>query len=97
MVNVQLIYRVFRPDGTMQLFEFTVIFGIVMMVLSQLPSFHSLRYINLVSLLCSLGYSFCAVGGCIYAGGLSLHPQCLETDHALEEHFQDQRGSGRGL
>ncbi|KAG0629440.1 hypothetical protein M758_1G103800 [Ceratodon purpureus] len=66
--SMKLVYRVFHPNGRMQLFEFTVIFGIVMMVLSQLPSFHSLRYINLVSLLCSLGYSLCAVGGCIYAG-----------------------------
>lgn len=81
---MQLIYRVFHPDGTMQLFEFIIIFGIVMLVLSQLPSFHSLRYINLVSLLCSLGYSFCVVGGCIYAGGLSLHP-CISKLITFEE------------
>jgi hypothetical protein len=67
-----LVYRVFSPHGSMELFVFTIIFGIVTMVLSQLPSFHSLRYINLGSLLCSLGYSLCAVGGCIHAGGLSL-------------------------
>lgn len=58
----------------MQLYVFTIIFGMVMAVFSQLPSFHSLRYINLLSLLCSLGYSLSAVGGCIYAGGLLENP-----------------------
>lgn len=39
-----------------------------MIVLSQLPSFHSLRHINLGSLILSLGYTFLVVGACIYAG-----------------------------
>ncbi|XP_024372214.1 GABA transporter 1 isoform X2 [Physcomitrium patens] len=66
--SMKLIYKVFHPNGSMQLYVFTIIFGMVMAVFSQLPSFHSLRYINLLSLLCSLGYSLSAVGGCIYAG-----------------------------
>jgi hypothetical protein len=65
---VQLIYNIYHPTTSMQLFEFTIVFGVVMMALAQLPSFHSLRYINLASLLCSLGYSLCAVAGCIYTG-----------------------------
>lgn len=66
--GVQLIYNVFHSTDSMQLYEFTIIFGVLVMALSQIPSFHSLRYINLASLLCSLAYSLCAVGGCIYAG-----------------------------
>lgn len=65
---VQFIYRIYNPTGGTQLYEFIAFFGVVMLLLSQLPSFHSLRYINMVSLFCCLGYSLCAVGGCIYAG-----------------------------
>ncbi|KAL9256477.1 GABA transporter 1-like protein [Drosera capensis] len=34
----------------MKLYEFTIIFGAAMLVLAQLPSFHSLRHLNLLSL-----------------------------------------------
>ena len=66
----------YEPHSTRPLYEFIVLFGIVMLVLSQLPSFHSLRYINLASLLFCLGYTICVVGGCIYAGteALSQYP-----------------------
>jgi hypothetical protein len=47
---------------------FVVIFGGFMMILAQLPSFHSLRHFNLISLVLCLLYSFCAVAGCIYLG-----------------------------
>ncbi|XP_019053800.1 PREDICTED: probable GABA transporter 2 isoform X2 [Nelumbo nucifera] len=56
------------PDGPLKLYEFIAMVAVVMIVLSQLPSFHSLRYINLGSLLLSLGYTFLVVGACIYAG-----------------------------
>jgi hypothetical protein len=52
----------------MQLYEFIIIFGILMLLLSQLPSFHSLRHINLASLVFCLGFSLCVVGGSIYVG-----------------------------
>jgi hypothetical protein len=65
---VQIIYLIYKPNGLMQLYEFTIIFGALMLLLSQLPSFHSLRYINLASLVCCLGFSLCVVGGSIYVG-----------------------------
>ncbi len=64
----QIIYQIYKPNGSMQLYEFIIIFGILMLLLSQLPSFHSLRHINLASLVCCLGFSLCVVGGSIYVG-----------------------------
>jgi hypothetical protein len=65
---VQIIYQIYKPNGSMQLYEFIIIFGILMLLLSQLPSFHSLRHINLASLVFCLGFSLCVVGGSIYVG-----------------------------
>ncbi|RRT66198.1 hypothetical protein B296_00034136 [Ensete ventricosum] len=52
----------------MQLHEFVIVFGVFMLILAQIPSFHSLRHINLVSLLLCLSYSACAAAGSIHAG-----------------------------
>lgn len=39
-----------------------------MLILAQLPSFHSLRHINLISLLLCLAYSAAATAASIYIG-----------------------------
>lgn len=65
---LQSIYLIANPGGTIKLYVFVIIFGIFMMILAQLPSFHSLRHVNLISLVLCLAYSFCAVAGCIYLG-----------------------------
>ncbi|KAK7308946.1 hypothetical protein RJT34_05299 [Clitoria ternatea] len=59
----------------------------IMIVLSQLPTFHSLRHINLCSLLLSLGYSALVVGACIHAGTSNNAPP---KDYALE-HKKSER------
>jgi len=66
--SLKFIYLIYHPNGAMKLYEFIIIFGIVMLLLSQMPSFHSLRHINLLSVILCLLYSSCAVGGSIYAG-----------------------------
>lgn len=71
-MTAQFIYRIYTPTGGTQLYVFIIYFGLVMLLVAQLPSFHSLRYINLVSVLCCLGYSLCVVAGSIYAGGIHL-------------------------
>ncbi|KAH7293806.1 hypothetical protein KP509_28G043100 [Ceratopteris richardii] len=76
---MKFIYTVYRPDGSMKLYEFIIFFGLMMLLLSQLPSFHSLRYINFLSLLMCLCYSVCAVGGSIYAG----HHQSRNSDYSI--------------
>ncbi|XP_031474148.1 probable GABA transporter 2 isoform X2 [Nymphaea colorata] len=66
--SLQIMYTSIYPDGPLRLYQFIAMVTVVMILLSQMPSFHSLRYINLASLILSLGYSFVVVGACIYAG-----------------------------
>lgn len=66
--SMKAIYLIANPGGTMKLYVFVVIFGVFLVILAQLPSFHSLRHVNLVSLLLCLSYSLCAVAGCVYLG-----------------------------
>lgn len=65
---LQIMYSTISPHGSMQLYQFIAIATAVMIILSQMPTFHSLRHINLASLLLSLGYSFLVVGACVHAG-----------------------------
>lgn len=67
---IQSIYLISRPNGMAKLYEFVVVFGAFMLILAQIPSFHSLRHINLVSLILCLAYSAATTAGSIYAGWL---------------------------
>ncbi|CAH9068932.1 unnamed protein product [Cuscuta europaea] len=78
---VQIMYSNLSPHGSLKLYDFIAIVTGVQIVLSQFPSFHSLRHINLVSLLLSLGYTFLVVGACIYAGTSKNAPS---RDYSLE-------------
>ena len=69
----QFIYLLSRPNGTMQLYQFVIISGVLMLVLVQIPSFHSLRHINLVSLVLCLSFCASATAGSIYIGKQSQH------------------------
>lgn len=64
----KIMYSNISPKGSLQLYEFIAMVTGVMVVLSQLPTFHSLRHLNLASLLLSLGYTSLIVGACIHAG-----------------------------
>ncbi|KAK9143945.1 hypothetical protein Syun_013345 [Stephania yunnanensis] len=65
---LKIMYSNLSPHGPLKLYEFIAMVTAVMIVLSQLPSFHSLRYINLASVLLTLGYTSLIVGSCIHAG-----------------------------
>lgn len=78
---LQIMYEEISPDGPLKLYEFIAMVTVIMIVLSQLPSFHSLRHINLGSLVLSLGYSFLVVGACINAGTSKNAPP---RDYSLE-------------
>ncbi|XP_059430525.1 GABA transporter 1-like [Corylus avellana] len=84
---MKAIYLLTNPDGTMKLYEFVIIFGCFMLILAQIPSFHSLRHINLVSLVLCLAYSACATGGSISIGSSSKGP---EKDYSLEGNTEDR-------
>lgn len=66
--SIKGIYILYHPNGGMKLYQFMMIFGAVTLIICQIPSFHALRHINLLSILLCLGYSFCAVAGSIIAG-----------------------------
>uniref|UniRef100_A0A7N0SVY3 Amino acid transporter transmembrane domain-containing protein n=1 Tax=Kalanchoe fedtschenkoi TaxID=63787 RepID=A0A7N0SVY3_KALFE len=78
---MRTMYKLSNPDGELKLYAFVSIFGAFMLILAQLPSFHSLRHINLISVLLSLAYTACAVGGCIYIGSSSRGPS---KDYSLK-------------
>ena len=64
----QYIYVLCNPEGGMQLYQFIIIFGTLMLILAQIPSFHSLRHINLISLTLSLAYSACVTAASLKLG-----------------------------
>ncbi|KAF5817878.1 putative amino acid transporter, transmembrane domain-containing protein [Helianthus annuus] len=66
--NQKIMYSSISPDGPLHLWQFIAMVTVVMMVLSQLPMYHSLRQVNLASLFLSLAYTFIVVGVCIHAG-----------------------------
>ncbi|KAM6557675.1 hypothetical protein CsatB_004694 [Cannabis sativa] len=78
---IQIMYDELSPNGSLKLYHFIAMVTVVMIFLSQLPTFHSLRHINLGSLLLSLGYSFLVVGACINAGTSGTAPP---KDYSLE-------------
>ncbi|XP_043715334.1 probable GABA transporter 2 [Telopea speciosissima] len=65
---IEIVYSSIFPDGSLKLYEFIAMVTVLMIFLSQFPSFHSLRHINLISLLLCLGYTSLVVGACIHAG-----------------------------
>lgn len=64
----QFIYLLHNPVGTMKLYQFISIFGVLILLLAQIPSVHSLRHINLVSLTLCLAFSACVTAGSIHVG-----------------------------
>ncbi|CAK9150513.1 unnamed protein product [Ilex paraguariensis] len=82
---MKAIYLLSNPDGNMKLYEFVIIFGGLMLVLAQIPSFHSLRHINMVSLVLCLAYSACATAASIYIGCSSKGPK---RDYSLSSNSE---------
>ncbi|KAI6676594.1 hypothetical protein NL676_037390 [Syzygium grande] len=60
--SLKLIYLLYKPDGKMQLYQFTTMFGGLTL------------HINLVSLVLCLAYSLCALGGSIDIGNSANAP-----------------------
>ncbi|XVE58020.1 hypothetical protein DITRI_Ditri04bG0136700 [Diplodiscus trichospermus] len=77
----KIMYSNLHPGGSLKLYEFIAMVTVVMIVLSQIPTFHSLRHLNFASLILSLGYTFLVVGACIDAG---LSENAPHRDNSLE-------------
>ncbi|KAJ8764838.1 hypothetical protein K2173_010303 [Erythroxylum novogranatense] len=78
---LKIMYSSLSAHGPMKLYHFIAIVTVVMIALSQLPTFHSLRHLNMASLLLSLGYTFIVVGACIHSGLSKISPP---KDYSLE-------------
>ncbi|XP_047174407.1 GABA transporter 1-like [Vigna umbellata] len=65
---LKLIYYLYYPEGSMKLYQFITICGVITLILAQLPSFHSLRHVNMISLILSVLYATCLTIGSIYIG-----------------------------
>ncbi|KAK9690127.1 hypothetical protein RND81_09G106700 [Saponaria officinalis] len=85
--SLKTIYLLLNSSGTLKLYNFVIIFGGFMLLLAQLPSFHSLRHINLISLFLCLAYSASATAGSIYIGRTSKGPK---KDYSLEGNTEDR-------
>ncbi|XP_062224733.1 probable GABA transporter 2 [Phragmites australis] len=72
---IEIIYSRLAPHGSLKLYHFIIIVAVVLALLSQMPSLHSLRYINLGSLIVSIGYTMLVSAACICAGVSSNAPQ----------------------
>lgn len=64
----QIIYSRLAPHGSLKLYHFIIVVAVVLALLSQMPSMHSLRHINLCSLFVSIGYTVLVSVACICAG-----------------------------
>ncbi|GMH22661.1 hypothetical protein Nepgr_024504 [Nepenthes gracilis] len=71
---LEIMYSSLSPHGSLKLYHFIAMVTAIMIVLAQLPTFHSLRHVNLGSLFFSLGYSALVVGACIHAGASKESP-----------------------
>ncbi|KAG4908180.1 hypothetical protein AAZX31_20G175600 [Glycine max] len=66
--SLKFIYQLYNPEGSMKLYQFIIICGVITLILAQLPSFHSLRHVNMISLILSVLYATCVTIGSIYIG-----------------------------
>lgn len=55
--SAQAIYKSYQPDGHMTLQSFIIIFGVVQLLLSQMPNIHALRGLNLLSTIATLSFA----------------------------------------
>lgn len=69
-IILQAVYKYYHSDGTLTLQHFIILFGILELFLSQLPNIHSLRWVNALCTLSTIGFAGTAIGVTIYNGKL---------------------------
>jgi hypothetical protein len=58
----------FNPDTTITLQTWIIIFGCIQLVLSQFPTIHDRRFLNVICTMCTAGFAITATGLSIYNG-----------------------------
>ena len=77
-MHMQIIYSRLAPHGSLKLYHFIIVVAVVLALLSQMPSMHSLRHISLCSLVVSIGYTVLVSVACICAGSLFVSLTAIE-------------------
>ena len=75
MKSIYLAYSSNQNGMTLQ--EFIIIFGVVELLLSQMPDIHSLRWLNALCTFCTVGFTVTVIGLSIYA--------CKYAHHMLSQ------------
>ncbi|XP_073147510.1 GABA transporter 1-like [Henckelia pumila] len=66
--SLKAIYKYYQPDGSLTLKHFIVFFGAFELFLSQFPDIHSLRWVNALCTLSTVGFAGTTIGVTIYNG-----------------------------
>ncbi|KAI3449725.1 hypothetical protein Pfo_006390 [Paulownia fortunei] len=66
--SLKAVYKYYHPDGSLTLQHFIVFFGAFELVLSQFPDIHSLRWVNALCTLSTIGFAGTTIGVTIYNG-----------------------------
>ncbi|XP_027189061.1 GABA transporter 1-like isoform X2 [Cicer arietinum] len=66
--SLKAAYKHYHADGKLSLQHFIIFFGIVELLLSQLPNIHSLRWINALCTFSTIGFAATTIGVTIYNG-----------------------------
>lgn len=73
-VFLQAITQAYDPGNSQTLQQFIIYFGILQLLLSQLPDVHSLRFVNFVATFCTISFTVIATGVSIHNGQSSPRP-----------------------
>ena len=67
---LQAIAKTYSPDnmGDKTLQEFIIYFGILELILSQLPDIHTLRFVNAIATFCTVAFTLIATGVSVHDG-----------------------------
>ncbi|KAG6434905.1 hypothetical protein SASPL_106549 [Salvia splendens] len=66
--SLKAVYKHYDPDGGLKLQHFIVFFGGFELALSQFPDIHSLRWLNALCTLSTIGFATTVIGVTVYSG-----------------------------
>ncbi|KAL7151529.1 hypothetical protein ABFS83_04G037000 [Erythranthe nasuta] len=66
--SLKAVYKYYNPNGSLRLQHFIVFFGAFELALSQFPDIHSLRWMNGLCTLSTIGFAGTTIGVTIYNG-----------------------------
>ena len=71
-LSAKAIAQTYDPGNSQTLQEFIIYFGLLELILSQLPDIHTLRFVNFIATACTITFTVIAMGLSIYNGRIAL-------------------------